>query len=153
MNTQIVTKDAFTVVGVRIRTRPKSSEIAQLWRQQGDRLHEIQHVAEPDAAYGVMQMTDPEAGVLEYMAAMAVTTAEDLPAGMSSWTVPAATYVMVETTLPQIGQAFDFLHGEWIPASAYDFGGGPELEWYGPEFNPHNPSSKLSVYIPVKPAG
>lgn len=150
MNPQIVKKDAFTVVGVRISTKPKSNEITQLWQRHGERLSEVQHVAEPNAAYGVMETTDMEAGVLEYMAGMAVTKVDDVREGMSSWEIPAATYAVVETTLPEIGQAFDFLHGEWIPASHYDHGGSPEFEYYGPDFSPHDPASKLSVYIPVK---
>ena len=43
----------FTVVGIRIRTHPKSNEIPQLWQQQGERLGEVQHVAEPNVAYGI----------------------------------------------------------------------------------------------------
>ena len=154
MNPQITTKPAFTVVGMSIDTKPGSPDIPQLWQQQGERLNEIQHIAQPPAAYGVMEMRGQDAmqaGVLTYMISMGVTKAEEIPEGMTSWEVPTGTYVMVETTLPEIGNAFSFLHNDWIPASEYQFGDGPEFEMYGPGFNPHDPASKMSVYIPIKP--
>ena len=108
MNPRIVTKEAFTVVGIPITTAPKSNAIPQLWQQQGERLMEVKHLAEPNTAYGVIEMTDMAAGVLTYMAAMSVTKAGDIPDGMSSWAIPAATYAVVDTTLPDIGKAFDY---------------------------------------------
>lgn len=149
MQPQIVSKDAFTAVGIRIQTNPKSNEISELWQRHGERLGEVPNPTQ-DGAYGIMEMTDMAAGNMDYMAAVAVTTVCDMPDGMSQWDVPAATYAVFEATLPALSQGFDTFYQEWLPSSDYQRAAGPEFEQYGPAFDPHDPESKLSVYIPVQ---
>lgn len=150
MKPQIVAKPAFTVVGMVIRARPMTPEIPGLWQQFAPRMGELQHLAEPGVSYGLMDNVDHEAGRFDYMAACAVEKAVDLPAGMARWDVPANTYAVLETTLPAIGQAFDFIYESWLPASGYRRAAGPDFERYGEAFNPDDPTSRLSIYIPVE---
>lgn len=149
MHPEIVSKDAFTAVGIRIHTSPKSNEISELWQRHGERLGEVPNPAQ-DGAYGIMEMTDMAATAMDYMAAVVVTEMGDMPDGMSQWDVPAGTYAVFESTLPALGQKFDTFYQEWLPSSDYQRAAGPEFEQYGPTFDPHDPESKLSVYIPVQ---
>lgn len=150
MQPQIVDKSAFTVVGMRIRTNPKSNEISELWTKQGQRLGEVPNAA-PDGAFGIMEIVDMDAGIMDYMAAVGVTEVGNMPDGMSQWDIPAATYAVFEAALPTLGRAFDTFYQEWLPSSHYQRADGPEFEHYGPSFNPHDSDSILSVSIPVKP--
>ncbi|MEM7124683.1 MAG: GyrI-like domain-containing protein [Chloroflexota bacterium] len=149
MNPQIVEKQAFTAVGMRIRTNPKSNEISELWTKQGQRLDEVPN-AVPGGTYGIMDIVDMDAGIMDYMAAVGITEVGDMPDGMCQWDIPSATYAVFEATLPTLGNSFDTFYQEWLPNSDYERAAGPEFEHYGPTFNPHEPDSKLSVSIPVK---
>jgi hypothetical protein len=140
---RIVTKPAFTVVGMRINTTPKSPEIPALWDKLVPRMGEIQHGDEGRVSYGVMEgMSDH----LVYMAGNPVTRAADLPAGMTHWDVPANTYAVFEATLATIGETFGKAHA-WVASSDYQLGSGPHLERYGEDFSPDNP--RLDILIPV----
>lgn len=150
METKIVEQAAFTTVGIRVQAQPKSPELGQLWSEQGMRLGEVPN-ALPNGAFGVMDMVDMEQNILEYMAAVSVSEVGELPDGMSVWEVPEGTYAVFETTLPTIGEGFDAFYSKWLPESAYQRACGPEFEHYGPSFNPHEPDSVVSVYVPVKP--
>jgi AraC family transcriptional regulator len=148
MKPQIITKPAFTVVGLLIHTKGKSPEIPQLWDQFVPRIGEIQHGVEPQVSYGLMDHFNMATGAMDYMAGNPVTEADELPAGMSRWDVPANTYAVFETTIPNIGEAFDYAMGVWLPTSGYTQVVAPYFERYGEDFSPNNPV--VSVYIPVK---
>jgi AraC family transcriptional regulator len=147
MQPQIITKPAFTVVGLRIRTQPKTPEIPALWDQFGPRIDEIADGAEPYVSYGLMEHNQ-DMTVLDYMAGNAVTQVVELPAGMSRWDVPANTYAVFPATLATIGQTFDHIFNTWLPASGYQPTAGPYFERYGEDFSMDNPL--LSIYIPVE---
>lgn len=149
MQPQFVTKSAFTVVGLRIHTKPMTPEIPHLWDQFAPRMDEVQHPAEPGVSYGLMDHFDHKLGELDYMAGNPVETVGDLPTGMTHWDVPANTYAVFEATLPTLGETFDHIYNKWLPTSGYQQAPGPYFERYGETFDPHDPNSKLSVYIPV----
>lgn len=148
MQPQVVTKPAFTVVGLCIHTLAKAAEIPLLWDQFVPRMDEVQHLAEPHVSYGLMDHFNQEIGELDYMAGNAVEQVIDLPAGMARWDVPANTYAVFETTLATIGQTFDYIFGVWLLTSGYQQTAGPYFERYGENFSPDNPV--LSIYIPVE---
>jgi AraC family transcriptional regulator len=156
---QIVTKPAFTVVGMRIHTKGLSPEIPTLWQTFGPRMNEIPQRGEQGtnddahvdhAAYGLMDNYDHENNELDYMAGESVLRVDELPEGMSRWDVPANTYAVFETTLPTIGQTFDHIYNRWLPTSGYTQAPAPYFERYGEEFDPDVPDSTLSIYIPVQ---
>jgi AraC family transcriptional regulator len=150
MKPQFVTKPAFTVVGMLIHTKPMTQEIPNLWQQFGPRMGEIQHLAEPGVSYGLMDHFDQEMSKLDYMAGNAVEKVVDLPPGMTHWNVPANTYAVFEATLPTISDTFGYIYNTWLPTSGYQQAAGPYFERYGETFNPHDPTSTLSIYIPVE---
>jgi len=86
---------------------------------------------------------------LDYMAGVAVSRSDQVPSGMSAWAIPAADYGVFETTLPAMGATMEKIYSEWLPASSYRQAPGPSFERYGESFNPQNPASVLSIYIPV----
>lgn len=142
---QFVSKDAFTVAGLRIRTTPKSPDIPKLWDQLVPRMSELQHISESYTSYGVMQGVD---NALDYMAGNPVDDTTDLPDGMSAWQIEGKTYAVFESTLPTLSETFDYIFGSWLLASEYKQGSGPLLERYGETFSPDNPV--VDIYIPVE---
>jgi AraC family transcriptional regulator len=149
MNTLIlkvtfVTKPAFTVVGLRLRTMPKSPEIPKLWDAFVPRIGELQNISEPYVSYGVMASAGD---ALDYMAGNALSEVTELPAGMSRWDIAETTYAVFESTISTLPETFDTIFGTWLPTSGYKQAEGPLLERYGETFSPDNPV--VSVYIPV----
>lgn len=144
---KFVSKPAFTVVGMLLRATPMTPEIPQLWDRFVPRMGEIRHLAEPNASYGLIDNYDEQTNQFDYMAGCAVVEVEALPAGMTRWDVPAATYAVFATTLPALGQTMNAIYNTWFPASGYHQAAGPYFEYYDEEFSPESPT--LSIYIPV----
>ena len=147
MQPQLITKLAFTVVGLLIQTTAKNAEIPALWDQFVPRMGEIPHQSAEHASYGLMSNFDRTTSTVDYMAGSPVEKVGALPAGMSSWDVPANTYAIFETSIAKIGETFDHIFSTWLPTSGYQQVNAPYFEYYGENFSPNNPV--LSIYIPV----
>ncbi len=149
MEPKIVSKPAFTIVGVKVRGRNENNEIPQLWDAFGPRMGEIKHMVDKHACYGVCANADHETHEFDYFAAFEVDSTVDMPEGMVSFEVPAATYAVFRTTLPDVGKTFDHAYQTWLPQSGYKPTGGPDLELYDEEFDPRDPESTFAIFVPI----
>ena len=145
---QLITKPAFTVVGLLLRTQPMSPEIPALWDKFVPRMGEIPHPAAERVSYGLMGRFDQATGLFDYMAGTPVTQVDQLPAGMSRWDQATNTYAILETTLAGIGETMDYIYRTWLPASDYQAVDAPSFERYGEAFSLEN--QILEVYMPVQ---
>lgn len=150
MRPQFVTKPAFTVIGLKIRTTPMSPEIPQLWGEFAPRIDEVQHTTEPNVSYGLMGHYDQVVGTFDYMAGVSVEQVANLPAGMAAWDVPASTYAVFDATLSTIGAVFGHIYNSWLATSDYQQTTDLNFERYGETFNPDDPNSTMSIYVPVQ---
>ena len=119
MEPKIVSREAFTVVGNSTHARVDKHDLPQLWAKLGSRVGEIQHLAQPGAAYGLTTSFEPETEEFEYVAGFGVEMVEDLPEGMGNWDVPSATYAAFKCTLPTMPQVYQYAYNTWLPASGY----------------------------------
>jgi AraC family transcriptional regulator len=149
MQPQIVDKPAFTLVGMKLRTKPGSEAISQLWQAFGQRMGQVPNAVNPSVCFGATDHFDLESGLFDYLAAVEVTGEGETPEAMDTWQVPAQTYVVFRTTLPKIGTTFDHIYDDWLPQSDYERAAGPEFEYYDETFNPNDPTSEFDIYIPV----
>ncbi|MDY6877457.1 MAG: GyrI-like domain-containing protein [Chloroflexota bacterium] len=149
MEPQIVTKPAFTVVGMLYRGKNENNEIAQMWQEFMPRIGEIVHEANLGDSYGVCRDMDPE-GVFEYVAGFEVDSGAAIPEGMVSWDIPAQKYAVFPCTLPTIGEAYQHAFQTWLPRSGYQRGDGPDFELYDETFDPNVQDSEMYIYIPIK---
>ena len=145
---KLITKPAFTVVGLLLHTQPMSPEIPTLWEEFVPRIGEIQHQFEGHVSYGLMGRFDQATGMFDYMAGNAVTQVAQLPAGMTRWDISANTYAVLETTLSRIGETMDYMYRTWAPSSDYQPVDAPSFERYGEAFSAENPV--VDIYVPVK---
>ena len=146
---KIVHLPAFTVVGMKYRGKNEKNEIPQLWSRWVPRIPEIQHRTTDLATYGVMDNYDEATGEFDYVASLTVERAAALPAGMVAVEVPAAQYAVLDCTLPTIGAAYEQIRA-WVEQSEYERAPTPDFEYYGPGFNPEDPNSVMSLYLPIK---
>ena len=148
MEPKIVSKPAFTVVGLKYRGKNENGEIPQMWGTFSPRMVEILHKANPDVCYGVCGHMEAS-GEFDYVAGFEVSSAAQVPDGMVSWALPASKYAVFTCTLPTIGQAFEYIHKTWLPQSGYEAASSPEFELYDDSFNPQDDNSELYIYIPI----
>ena len=147
MTPSIVAQSALRLVGLQILTRPMSPEIPALWPRFVARLPEIAAPTEPGVTFGAMQ---DAGGDLIYLAGIQAETAST-PSGMSRLDVPAGDYAVFEFPFGQIGEAYPFIFGTWLPGSGYVQDARPLLERYGSDFRPDQPASPMQVRVPVRP--
>lgn len=146
MEPQIVTKPAFTVVGLKYCGLNKNNEIAQMWQKFIPRLGEIKHGTGPHVTYGVC--CDQEGGDdIEYIAGVEVDSLEDIPTGMASMSVPEQKYAIFPCTLQTIHQAYQHAFQTWLPQSGYHRANGPDFEFYDDTFES---LSVMYIYVPIK---
>jgi len=148
MEPQIVTKPAMTLVGVQAHGKLEGLDLKGLWSEFGPRMAEIKG-GDLRVCYGAMDHYDEATGEFDYLAACEVRGVDAVPSGMASWNVPAQTYVVYSCTLPQIGEGWQTIYQQWLPASGYRRAAGPEFELYDEKFNPQDPASVLYICVPI----
>ncbi len=146
---KIVSRPAFTVAGMLYRGNNSNNEIPQLWEQFGPKMGILPHRVDAQTCYGVCDAFDEEAKVFDYIAGCEVKPGEQMPKGIVTRAIPAQTYAVFTTTLPEIQATMGYIYGTWMPSSEYKRGDGPEFELYGEDFDPDDPASRLYIYVPV----
>ena len=150
MEPTIVSKPAFTVVGVLYRGKNEHGEIPRLWDQKLlPRADEVCDQVTPHLAYGVLDHFDRQTSEFDYLAGVGVERVTQLPEGMVRWDVPAQTYAVFPCTLPTIMAGFDNAR-RWFAQSGIQRAEGPEFEFYDEHFM--GGDSALTIYMPIKHA-
>ena len=151
MKLEIVERPAVTVVGLRIRTVPMSPDIPALWPRFVRRIPEIGHVAEAGVTYGVMVAGEDGMRHLDYLAGVSVTSADEVPAGMTRLVLPAGSHARFSYPLSGLAAGFGEIFERLLPASAWVQRPGPSFERYGADFCPDRPDSPVEIWLPVAP--
>jgi AraC family transcriptional regulator len=149
MEPKIISKDAFIVAGLTHRGKADGEKISELWGKFFARCGELQGVRAPDVSFGVMADYDEATEEFDYIAGVEVASGENLPQGFVATRFRPSEWAVFTTTLPDMGQAYGFIYGAWLPESGYQHGPAPEFELYGPTFDPSKPESPVDIYIPI----
>jgi len=126
-------------------------ELPPLWSAFLPRLAEIRNRV-PGVCYGVVHQDPRDGERLEYHAAIAVTTVDALPEGMSAVEVPAGTYARFEHRglAQRVDHTVSYAYGTWLPQSGHRHTYAPDLEIYGAAYHPTNDDSILHYAIPIE---
>ena len=160
LGAKVVWKDAFTIVGEKIRfdpsagTPPSGNAIAKLWPRFSERVGEIERVV--GGAYGLCLFDEGAApgAPFDYIAGVGVSRADHVPEGMTSHSVPGGWYCVVTRQGPidEIGAALDYYRREWLPKSGYVCA-SLEFEYYDERYRGNDdPSSVMDVWFAIRPA-
>ncbi len=151
MNYRIETKDSFRIVGVSV---PLHKDIEQNFAVIPSKWQEVSENGTLQKLAGMMNM--PPMGVLgvstcndseEWRYYIAVASSKESD-GFEMYTVPAATWAVFpgEGINESIQELERRIVTEWLPASGYEYGDGPDVEVY---INPDPQNAKYEVWIPV----
>jgi AraC family transcriptional regulator len=103
------------------------------------------------AAYGACYNFDRD-GNFDYMCAVEITGAPDLPKGMTTLAVPQQKYVVFTHRghVAGIRSTISAIYGTWFPESGHKPAEAPMLERYGSEFNPRTGMGAIELWIPIE---
>ena len=150
METKIVTKDAFSVIGLRYYGKNEHGEIPSLWGQLGPRTEDLPSDTPQSVAIGYCADMDPsEDGAFEYVAGYQVNADCPVPKGMVKRDVPSGRYVVLSCTLQTIHDTYDYAFQTWFPTSGHTKRAAADFELYDETFDGDDPTSLLYIYIPI----
>jgi len=153
LNPQIRRKAAFTVMGLADQFTMENNTIHLLWDDFNRRDKEIPHAVH-DAAIGVCYHDDaytPDKS-FTYMAGFAVSKVDEVPPGMSVRELPEGEYAVFEHhgALDTLGQTYDMIYREWLPASDYEVDPRDDFELYDDRFDYGKAESIMEIWIPIR---
>ena len=157
MEPTFVDLEAFDVLGLSGRFTPTTThEIPALWdRFVADWTRAGRPV--PDVSYGVC-FDDPDAAMPQsapftYVAAFPAGDADtDADAeGLERHRVPANHYAVFthRGEVSGIERTYQAIMRDWLPASGYRRGSGPDFERYDARFDPETMTGEVDIYLPV----
>lgn len=150
MEPKIVTKPAFSVVGLKYRGKSEQNEIPQLWGALMPRVGEIKNITNQGVCYGLGDNFDESSGEFDYVAGFEVSSTEGLPAGMVHWDVPETRYAVFTCSLSTLREIYRYAYFTWLPQSEYERGPGPDVELYDERFDAQNPASEFDILVPIQ---
>jgi AraC family transcriptional regulator len=130
--------------------------IGPLWDrfiQQADRIpHRIGHEMY-GIIYGRPESERSHPHELQYIAAVPVSSTADVPDGMVSYTVPAATFAVFTHRGPiqAIGDTCSEIYRVWLPQSDYQQAEVADVELYDHRFCCDSDESEMEYWLPVIP--
>ncbi|MGZ4031605.1 MAG: AraC family transcriptional regulator [Tumebacillaceae bacterium] len=156
----IVNKPEFYVIGLEIPAMSiacaedmvkNNEQIPELWEQFNPRVGEIKNRTDLSTFYGVCIPADD--AKFSYMAAVEVSSLEEVPDGMIGYTIPAQQYAVFTHRGPvwTIQDTMQQIYGSWLPQTGYEFAKAPDLEVYGEKFmGPANADSEMEICVAIK---
>ncbi len=130
--------DDMTVVGLIIKTTMKDNKIPQLWDEFSKYMDKIPHAVEKNVALGICFWVDmdgfTEKDEFQYMAAIPVTSTDQVPAGLTVRKIPAATYAVFthQGSLDKLQDTYGKIFTQGL--KGYEMANVDEIEWYGQKF-------------------
>lgn len=101
-------------------------------------------------AYGVCHNFDG-AGHMDYMAAVQVANAGNVPGYLHTLIIPARKVAVFthEGGLDSISQTWGKIFSDWLPAAKLAVAPGPQFEVYSEDFDPDAAGGSIEIHIPV----
>jgi AraC family transcriptional regulator len=105
-----------------------------------------------NAAYGICTQEEGQDSSFQYMTAVQVRDAGELPEGFESLKLPAQTYAIFAHRghISGIQATCNAIFTEWLPSSGYRHAGLPDLmERYDERFDPRTGMGLTEIWLPV----
>jgi AraC family transcriptional regulator len=157
MNYRIARLPAKTFVGKQLTMSLANNRTVDLWRSFMPFRKQILHTLGPDL-YS-LQVYPPyyfhhynPAIAFTKWAAVEVESANNLPAEMEVFNLPAGMYAVFVHKGSQLDHStFNYIFSTWLPASIeYQLDDRPHFELLGEKYRRDDPASEEEIWIPVK---
>jgi len=141
------------LVGLAERHSIEATEcIPAQWQRFMASYGEISHKADPIPLAVSTNMDDD--GTFEYVCAVQVDDASDLPKGLIQLRVPAQRYAVFQHLehVSTIATTYSAIWNYWLPAHIHKAADGPGLERNLKTFNPQTGLGGMEIWIPLEAA-
>lgn len=141
------------LVGLAERHSIEATEcIPAQWQRFMVSYGEISHKADPIPLAVSTNMDDD--GTFEYVCAVQVDDASDLPKGLVQLRVPAQRYAVFQHLehVSTIATTYSAIWNYWLPAHIHKAADGPGLERHLETFNPQTGLGGMEIWIPLEAA-
>ncbi len=156
MEPTFTSKEAFTVIGVELKTTTNDGrnlvEIPQFWERiiRKGLIADIPDRKSERTLLGICMDFEPN-GRFSYIIGAEVASTENTPDDMVSKKIPDATYAVFTARgkMPgSIQDTFKYIYQDWLPKSEYQRAHSAEFELYDERCNDSD-DSEVDIYIPI----
>ncbi len=150
--------DAITLVGVKLRMSLAANRTAELWRNFMPRRTEVMSQAGTEL-YSVEMYDDlsyfaafSPLNMFDKWAAVAVDSADNIPAGMARLDIPGGDYAVFQYRgrPSDAGATYQFIYGQWLPDSEFVLDNRPHFAVMGERYKGEHPDSEEELWIPIR---
>lgn len=144
------------VIGVKCTTTLKNNTIGELWEEYMRRFQEIPNKTEERLCIGIclpMECSEcNEETPFDYIAASPVTSFDNVPEGMVTYTIPKGSYAAFihKGPLENLRETYDYIFGEWLKSTDYIYENREQLELYDHRFKHGEQDSEFEILVPIK---
>ncbi len=148
MEYKIVSKDKFTVIGVKKRIKSEGPFFTEVWNEFMANFNKVEASRIDDGFYGINDAPD-EDNFQDYIAAIAVdNNYQNLDKTLTKHVQPASTYAVFECEVNNIGPTYMGIFSEWNDSRCkVNDKNIPCFEYYPP--NTVKADDKVLLHIPV----
>lgn len=146
------------LVGRKKRMSMSANQTAELWQFLMPRRKEIRNKLNSDLFSVQIFDSETEFGdftpetEFEKWAAVEVSDYEEIPEGLEILEIPGGLYAVFDYkgAASNFAPMFQFIFGEWIPASDYEIDKRPHFDVLGEKYKGNDPNSEEEIWVPVR---
>lgn len=154
---RIVELTSKKLIGMSLEMSRVEDRTAELWRGFMRRRQEVTNrssqgfISMQVFPGGPSQLADPVARFTKW-AVVEVDAFENIPAGMSSYTLRSGTYAVFRHVGPASDlSTFMYIFNEWLPSSGrYELDDREHFEVLPPGYDARDPNAEEEIWIPVR---
>jgi AraC family transcriptional regulator len=159
MEPKIVKREAIRMIGIMYYGDNKNWEIPKIWEEFMPLMKKIPNCLPVQEAFGLCFYTESfsKNGLFYYLAALPVSSLEEIPMELVGKTLPASEYAVFTHKGPLAGKTknikdtYAYAYGTWLPNSPYMNPFAFDFEYYDERYKGNdNPESEIDVYIPIR---
>ena len=156
MEPKIISKKAFPVIGIELKTTTRGGknflEIPQFWQRaiQNEQIKKIPNKKQTATVLGICMDFEAD-GAFSYIIGSEVTDTDHVPDDMVCKQITDAQYAVFTARgkLPDsIQDTWKYIYQEWLPNSKYQHAHSPEFELYD-ERSDNSENAEVDIYIPI----
>jgi AraC family transcriptional regulator len=159
MEPKIVKMGALKLIGMAYYGDNKNWEIPKLWEEFMPFMDKVPNGLPVKKSYGVCFYSGSfsKSGLFYYLAAVPVSSLDDIPIPMVGKTLPESEYAVfthkgaIAGKTNTIRDTYAYAYGTWLPNSAYVNPFAYDFEYYDQRFMGNdNPASEMDICIPIR---
>lgn len=155
MEPKILELDEMDVIGIKCTTTMKENTIPQLWDRY-NKIHDTIPNKVDSPCLGICVYIDmdkcTEDTYFDYIAATCVSSFDNIPEGMMSYTIPKGKFACFthKGSLDTLDKTYNYIFGVWANETECEIDQRDQIELYDDRFKWGQPESEFEILIPIK---